>query len=352
MRVLGLVHQYIPEHCAGAESHVHAMLRSLVRAGHTVDVSLSHQVGQPYVLDGVRIHPAVDNRTDASPFLESADLIVTHLMNTTRATVFGQFNDIPVVVIHHNDFGPTRDALVLPYSRTDLVVTNSVWMDESLIDWGIEHQTELPPHVIVRPVAMATEYATKPGDRVTLVNLRRLDVGSRDGLTKGGEIFRALAERLPRVGFLGVTGAYGHQQELEDLANVEVVDHVPHDQMRTEVYGRTRVLLVPSSYESWGRVASEALCSGIPVVATPTPGLVEQLGPAGIFVAHDDVEGWITALRRLLKPTEWAKASKAARTRAGELERQGQADLETWVGAAEHCVQTGGFRRRDLSEYV
>lgn len=352
MRVLGLVHQYIPVRCAGAESHIHAMLRALADAGHRVDVVLSSQRGEPYDYEGVHVWPAVETRTDVHPYLTQADLIVTHLGNTTRATVLGKFNEVPVCVVHHNDFGPTRDALRLPYSRTDLVVTNSEWMTDSLMDWAVQEREQLPPTVIVRPVADPFVYGTRPGDKVTLVNLRRLVPESVDKLTKGGELFRALAERMTDVSFLGVTGAYGIQQDLSGLPNVEVIDHVPHHEMRERVYGRTKVLLVPSSYESWGRVASEAITSGIPVIASPTPGLREQLGAAGTFVAHDDLDGWEAALRALLRPTAWRKASKAAKARAAELDELGRLDLNRWVAMAEQVVAQGGFRRRDLQEFL
>ncbi|MFI1769152.1 glycosyltransferase family 4 protein [Streptomyces sp. NPDC020800] len=62
--------------------------------------------------------------------------------------------------------------------------------------------------------------------------------------------------------------------------------------MREHVYSRSRVMLMPSLYESWGRVAVEAFASGIPVIAHPTPGLVESLGEAGIFAYRDDLNAW------------------------------------------------------------
>ncbi len=81
--------------------------------------------------------------------------------------------------------------------------------------------------------------------------------------------------------FLGVRGAYGRQvMPPPRLPNCEVLDSVTGKEMRTHVYGRSRVMLMPSLYESWGRVAVEALASGIPVIAHPTPGLVESLGEA------------------------------------------------------------------------
>ncbi|MFE4971343.1 glycosyltransferase [Kitasatospora sp. NPDC056651] len=65
---------------------------------------------------------------------------------------------------------------------------------------------------------------------------------------------------------------------------MEIIDHVPGHAMRERVYARSRVVLMPSSHESWGRVGVEAFASGIPVIAHPTPGLAECLGHAGIYV--------------------------------------------------------------------
>jgi hypothetical protein len=40
---------------------------------------------------------------------------------------------------------------------------------------------------------------------------------------------------------------------------------------------------MPSHYESWGMVASEAMASGIPVICSDTPGLRENCGDAAIY---------------------------------------------------------------------
>lgn len=343
MHILGMVHQYVPDRSAGAETHIHAMLRALAVRGHTVDVTLSAQRGDPYTLDGVHVWPQVDVRDDVFRWVPGTDLIVAHLANTVRANVLGHYNNIPVAILHHNSFEPTRDCLVLPDARTDLLVLNSRWMDEDLIDWAIAREYQLPPRVIARPTVDRAAYQTTPGERVTLVNLRRRSPTEPDGLTKGGEIFRALAANLPDIPFLGVTGAYGVQQELDDLANVEVIPHTPHHLMRDEVYAQTRVLVVPSSYESWGRVAAEAICSGIPVVASPTPGLMECLGSAGIYVDPNDVDAWVEAVNTLMtKPRAWAAASKGSLARAAEHESFQADDLERWCDAVEATVAANG----------
>jgi glycosyltransferase involved in cell wall biosynthesis len=104
--------------------------------------------------------------------------------------------------------------------------------------------------------------------------------------------------------------------------------------MRDDVYARTKLLLMPSDYESWGRVGVEAMASGIPVIAHPTEGLTESLGDAGTFIHRDDIPAWCDAITRLLKPRAWGAASKKAKARSAELDPA--RDLATWVQALEH----------------
>lgn len=324
MRVLALAHQWIPEHCAGAETMLHGMLRALAARDHQVDVTLSRQTGAPYVLDGVRLWPG----RRPQDLIVTADVLVTHLECTPAASLLGLWNGLPVVQVLHNTMQITQAWVTAGVPA--LVVCNSEWM---AADFRAALGERMPPTIVVRPLVDPAEYATDPGDRVTLVNLRRMEQSPGGAaMGKGAEVFWALTERLPKTQFLGVVGGYGGQ-DIRDLPNVEVLDHLPHDQMRDKVYARTRVLLMPSSYESWGRVGVEAMCSGIPVVAHPTPGLVESLGSAGTFVDRTDVDGWAAALGALDDPDMYAAASARARQRAAALDPT--EDLTRWCEAVE-----------------
>jgi len=164
--------------------------------------------------------------------------------------------------------------------------------------------------IVVHPPVDADEYRVEQtGDHITLINLME---------SKGADVFWRLAAALPDVPFLGVKGGYGKQMIRAGLPNVTIMDHTP--QIR-RAYAQTKILLMPSTYESWGRVGIEAMVSGIPVVAAPTPGLTEALGDAGTFVEHRDLEGWVSTIRRLLDdPEVYAKASSAAAQRALDLD--------------------------------
>jgi glycosyltransferase involved in cell wall biosynthesis len=324
LRVLAMLHLYPPAGNAGAEWAMHTLLAALVKAGHEVDVLMiepHREMVEPYTLDGVRVHP---RRGKGDPFEwllsdRAPHVIVTHLMNTPRATVLGEMYGIPVVHVLHNDHDHERSWLV---RGPNLVVYNSEWVRRSCLDWWSNTQTgESPPGVVVRPPVIAADYATEPGDRVTLINMCE---------NKGARLFWALAKRMPTTKFLAVKGAYG-TQIVQDLPNVEVQEHVPGGHMRDKVYARTKVLLVPSSYESWGRVAAEAMASGIPVIAHPTPGLRESCGDAGIFCDRDDIDAWEQQIRRLSKHLAYKSASAKALARSHELDPS--ADLDRWVAA-------------------
>lgn len=348
MKVLALAHQYVPVRNAGAETMLHGMLSALARAGHDVHVSLSVQVGAPYVHDGVQVWSRVEgSKPDHFRHLPGADVLVGHLENSEVAAYIGHLNGIPVVLLHHNTFAVSRKMMHFHGARVDLVVVNSAWMGEDLAAWHRASGLPQPRTVMVRPLVRTEDFALEqPGDRVTLVNLKKLaeDAGAGFRMGKGGETFWAIAERMPKTKFLGVTGAYGVQAE-GNLPNVEVLPHVPGDRMRDEVYARTRVLLVPSSYESWGRVATEATAAGIPVVCHPTPGLTENLGDAGIYVDWQDVDGYVRALRTLALPGAYAAARKKALARAAEHEAMRVEDEALWLAEVDRLGTRAGALR-------
>jgi glycosyltransferase involved in cell wall biosynthesis len=319
MRVLVMAHLFPPAHNAGAERMLLAMLQALTARGHTVDVALSQphdQITEPYSIGGIAVHPRRDSR-DPYRYLADCDVIVTHLENTKPASLFGQMYGIATIHVCHNTFPET--AAWLRRGGPALAVYNSRWMAETFA--GIDVRS-----IVIAPPIFSGDYATTPGDAITLINLFE---------SKGAGVFYALAERFPKQRFLGVKGAYGHQ-DVRELPNVEILDHIDGDHMAAKVYSRTRVLLMPSIYESYGRVALEAACSGIPTIAAPTPGLRESLGDAGHFAACGDVDAWEKALLALLDGRRWRAASVRALRRASMLAPA--ADLDLWCDTVEEIA--------------
>lgn len=332
-----MLHAYPPAHNAGAEWAAHSLLRELAARGHTVDVLLSQAAENKgaFEIDGVHVHP-YRGKADPGPWMrgpQHANAIVTHLENTARASVLGELNRIPVVHLLHNTFEKSKSWLVK--GSPTLIVYNSAWMQADAEAWWRIHRGDrpMPWGITVHPPVAVADYQATPGDRISLINLTE---------EKGAKVFYALAERMPRRKFLGVIGGYGEQIVREGLPNVEIIPHTPGDRMAKDVYARTKILLAPSSYESYGRVAVEAMCSGIPVIAHPTPGLLESLGEAGTFCDRDDLDAWEAAIRQLATPNTYRQASKTAVARAAGLDPA--AELGAWCTAMEGVAKRGSPR--------
>jgi len=306
LRVLAYVDRYPPFVNAGAEWMLHHLLRSSVRAGHQVDVATAVPSG-PHDVEGVRVWPVAA----LGELAKGADVAVGHLLWTRQVVELADHHRLPLLYLVHND-SQVRYWGLSPLNVT-MLVHNSRWI-------AAAHPLWRGPAATVRPPVLVEDYdVDRAGaEYVTLVNPIP---------EKGAATFYALAKARRTHRFLAVEGAYGRQQR-QPVGNVEHQDQT--GDMRHDVYRRTRVLLNPSSYESWGRVACEALCSGIPVLAHPTPGLREALGRGAQFIDRDDHDAYVRALDDLDDPDTYEHWSARARARAAELDRQARRDLHTW----------------------
>lgn len=318
MKITAVVHWYVPHRNAGSETMLHAMLSYLASRGHEVECLVTDEPttrGTVETVDGVRVVSLskLDVRTrirDHRP-----NLVISHHAEAGWTGKLAKEVQSLFVLVLHNDFRPSLK--LRDYTNPDLVVYNTEWLAASV------GQPKLWPGIVVRPPIDFDRVAAKPGDRITMVNL--------EPHHKGGELFIPLAEALPDRKFLAVRGAYGAQCLPDVLpSNVDVMDNT-YD--IASVYAQTRILLAPSTYETYGMVAAEALSCGIPVVSGVTPGLLENLSYGGTFVASRSVEDWVRAIESVSK--SWAGLSKLAKERSKDHRQQSEQDLLAFAERVE-----------------
>lgn len=156
------------------------------------------------------------------------------------------------------------------------------------------------------------------GDAITLINANQ---------NKGVHVFLEIARRMPERKFLGVLPYYGELRVPPAPSNVEWVPF--NDDIRT-ILRRTRILLVPSYYESFGRVAMEAMLNGIPVLySKPNPnsvypggsteGVASWIGDAAISVDREVYDEWARRIRELDDEEVWSEWSTKAKTHVEEM---------------------------------
>ncbi len=296
MRVLAVTPLYPPHSRVGAWLATHQLMRHLVERDHEVTAFAYMDRRLAWTIDGVRVESIIRGRDRAFELAARADVVISHCGDEGFGLEVAAVTGRPAVRMAHGG-GPAGSPLM--YGDASLVVFNSQALRDAS-EWR-------GPGIVVHPYTDPERYrASEIGDRVTLINLSE---------AKGGPLLWEIAGRLPGRQFLGVHGGYG-QQDVRHRLNVKVLRNTPE---MTSVYRRTRVLLMPSSYEAWGMVGVEAMASGIPVVASDLPGLRESLGDAGVFVDRGDVDGWVREVERLHDPVEWAEASERARERSAVL---------------------------------
>lgn len=136
------------------------------------------------------------------------------------------------------------------------------------------------------------------GDCITLVNANQ---------NKGVVQFIDMAKRMPDRKFLAVIPYYG---ELRPPPAPDNVEWIPFDDDIRNILKRTRILVMPSYYESFGRIAFEAMYNGIPVIYSKTnpkskypggstEGVETWIKPAGISADRDNIEEWVSAIEDL-----------------------------------------------------
>ena len=331
---------YLPEFNGGVQSSTDHLVRQCLAKGHEAAV-LSALFGDG--LFGLRARlklklsrgPVATDRTlgyrvmrawfpweaaahVAREFAPDVAMIQCH--NAVRVGKALAAEGIPQVVYMRNvEFhelgGDPRD---LPNA---LFIANSEFTAKAYRDaFGLEC-TVVPPTIDYAKYRFETS-----GEYVTFIN-----VYPEKGLERALEIARA----CPDIPFLFVESWKlddDHLRRIESaLTPLSNVTFMRRTDDMGKVYGRTKILLVPSRWEeAWGRVASEAHCSGIPVVGSSRGGLPEAIGTGGIILNYESpLDEWTAAVRRL-----WSDADAycAVSSAAIEYSRRPQLDADSQFG--------------------
>lgn len=146
-------------------------------------------------------------------------------------------------------------------------------------------------------------------------------------------IHRALIQHDPSLK-LRIVGTGSLQSEIQDFIikhdlanNVELI--APQTELNS-ILAETRLLLMTSHWEGAPMVILEAFASGVPVVATAVPGVIDlvQDGHNGVLLDPDDVDGAAQHIMDLIGDT-------------GRQERLAKNALDALVKHdAEHVVET------------
>lgn len=320
LRVLGYVAYAWPRQKGGSETALHRTLAWLATQGHEVRCLVTQHSGS--LLDGVQY--AKRDIHGKHEWWQWADVVVTQQAATENAVRFGVEFDKPVAHYVHNwHFMAAHPEI----RAADLLI----WNSDALA--AAQSHLHAGPSIVLHPPVDPQQWrAAGDGELVTQINLSRL---------KGGPLFWNVAALCPDIEFLAVIGGWGEQVDANGnewppfqafgptraAAPPNVTVAAATSNMAVDVYRRTRLLMIPTGRistsqngESYGLVAAEATCAGIPVLAVDSPGIAEALGSNAVWCHPEDPVDWAAQIRRLADPDEWEAAHQAALTQAARLD--------------------------------
>jgi glycosyltransferase involved in cell wall biosynthesis len=342
---------YPPQAAGGVQSSTHHLANKLVAGGHKADVLASlygdgwfglqarirlKLSGKGFVTDtglGYPVHRAWFAEQQVGALLRASrpDVAVIQCHGTVPLGAAFAAAGIPLVIYLRNvEFAELGgNPCDLPNAR---FIANSAFTARRYAEvFGIQ-ATVIPPTIDRRLYE-----TTSDGDFVTFIG----PVPAK-GLDRAIEI----AAACPDIPFLFVESwllspeqRAALEQRLAPIANIRLERR--QADMKS-IFRRTRVLLAPSRWEeAWGRVASEAHCSGIPVVGSSRGGLAEAIGPGGTALDYDaPLAEWVAAVRTLWSdPVAYAAASAAARTYSHRPELDNGRQFATFMSVLESAVQ-------------
>jgi len=314
MKILWIIHGYVPVLNAGAERYAHNLNKYLITQGHQIKVILpkkySNYENNDMVFEGVQIYASITEAEERNKLVEWCDIVFTHL-DYTNITINYINNNRPIVWVSHNTFFDSY--LYLNNHPNVFMIFNSNKMKEISVPYFSNLSFVLHPSIVLK--SLTTE--PKHNKYITLINCNK---------SKGGKILNHLAELMPKYSFMAVTGGYAEQIE-----QPKHVLQMPHTNNIEEIYEKTRIILMPSDYESWGMVASEAMANGIPVIANKTFGLEENLGEAGIFCDLQNINKWKNSISLLMNDNIYAAQSEKCKKRAKEQTETNKKELSMCV---------------------
>ncbi|MFB6178303.1 MAG: glycosyltransferase family 4 protein [Halorientalis sp.] len=247
---------------------------------------------------------------------EQFDIVHTH---STEAGIIGRFAAVAAGIPHvvhtvhgvpfTEDRNPLLNRFVLGCERkaatyTDRIVTNADVIAEAYLDRGIgtrDQYTTIYSGVELEAFRAATPATDLPGQRPRVVMIGRLAEG------KGFEIMLEAAEQIcddDATVLLVGEGPLFDDLDAEitargleaDVFMTGYRDDVPN------VLAASDVLALPSFREGTPRVITEAMASGLPVVATDIAGVPEQVedGENGYLIPTGDADALAERLSTLL----------------------------------------------------
>lgn len=224
-----------------------------------------------------------------------------------------------------------REALI----QADYAVYNTRTSAEQ---WGEPNAVVLHPQVGPLP----KEIKNKGNAYTVLSSLFNKGVGVVLALAKMYPDKRFIIVRSPAEATHGIPDL---EEQAAKLPNVELHPRVPPEEVY-KYFEQTRILLVPSMYETYGMSAIEAAGYGIPSVHVDTPHVREGIGEAAVLIQPLSIEEAAKGIEII--ENDYENYSRGARKRAEWLQLRQEQESEQFANFVSLVTKpiNNGLRQR------
>jgi len=293
-----LINNYICDNLGGSEIMAHSINKYFINKGYIVNVIIYDTICNDKLYEGVNIINK-DDTEKVNLAINSSSILFSQNYGYPELAV-KKANELnkPVVIFLHthypiSDKNPEEYRVLIDPSKINIVY-NSIWL-KNFFNSSLNS-------IVLNPPVNCADYNTATNNKyVSLLNKY-----------KGEDIVLRIAEKMPDTKFLIIGG-----NENKIINNIT---YKPNIKNIKEIYAETDIVLMPSHYETWGMVATEAMCSGIPTIASPSEGIKENLSYAGLFIDRNSIDEWVAMIYKLKNDrTFYNDISNKCKTRVKEL---------------------------------
>lgn len=322
MSTVAISHGYPPLWNMGGEVSLHRTIK--VVGGDKYALT---NTPEEYTFDGVKVrkidaYNVLDVRTDPAPItkqlseLNAKVVIAQNELSLVAVRASSNIGAISIVSVHTPPIYGRNIAQGLYYADYGIYNTRT-----SAIQWGEPNAMVIHP-----PISPLPEERYTDGDAYTVLSSLR---------NKGVEIVLELAKIYKDKRFIIVHSPAEHthgianlEEIVSKLPNVELHPRVSPDEVK-KYYKQTRILLVPSRYETYGMSAIEAAGYGIPTIHVDTPHVREGIGEAAFLVRPLNLNDTARGIDTIEQNYEMYSTN--ARERAEWLDARQKEELERFA---------------------
>lgn len=215
--------------------------------------------------------------------------------------------------------------------KADMLLVNSDFVKKTFVDEGYNPYKIMVAYLGVRDdfYKLKTDYSIKGKTKILFTG--------GFGFRKGGLYLLQALQQLETEGFdyeMYIVGSYQDEREIlqnYDTSNIKYIGFVPQDELK-KYLSSSDIYLFPSLAEGCASSGMEALCAGIPVIATEESGLPIQHLETGYIIPSKSSKAIVKAIKEIA--TDKVLRERIGTTAADMIKRQ-----YTWEKYAELVVE-------------